>query len=151
MRLLETTLRQEYPAATITPDGETLGPWVAAILRHLEGQPLPPDLPLDVQATAFQGRVWAALRAIPYGATRSYSEWPPRWANRKRPAPWPGPAPTTRWRWSSPAIAWYRKTAASAATAGGSNANDAYSSKNKITTENTESTEISVPSVSSVV
>ena len=70
---LETILRQEYPAATITPDGGTLGPWVAAILRHLEGQPLPPDLPLDVQATAFQGRVWAALRAIPYGATRSYS------------------------------------------------------------------------------
>ena len=35
---------------------------------------MPPDLPLDVQATAFQRRVWEALRAIPYGSTRSYSE-----------------------------------------------------------------------------
>jgi AraC family transcriptional regulator of adaptative response/methylated-DNA-[protein]-cysteine methyltransferase len=69
---LEAALRREYPAAGITAADGRLGPWVAAILRHLEGQPLPPDLPLDVQATAFQGRVWAALRAIPYGDTRSY-------------------------------------------------------------------------------
>jgi AraC family transcriptional regulator of adaptative response/methylated-DNA-[protein]-cysteine methyltransferase len=31
-------------------------------------------LPLDVQATAFQQRVWEALRLIPYGQTRSYGE-----------------------------------------------------------------------------
>src|SRR6266704_861035 len=31
------------------------------------------DLPVDVQATAFQWRVWEMLRAIPYGSTRSYS------------------------------------------------------------------------------
>jgi AraC family transcriptional regulator of adaptative response/methylated-DNA-[protein]-cysteine methyltransferase len=31
-------------------------------------------LPLDVQATAFQKRVWDALRAIPYGSTKTYSQ-----------------------------------------------------------------------------
>jgi AraC family transcriptional regulator of adaptative response/methylated-DNA-[protein]-cysteine methyltransferase len=32
------------------------------------------ELPLDVRASAFQARVWEALRAIPPGATRSYGE-----------------------------------------------------------------------------
>jgi AraC family transcriptional regulator of adaptative response/methylated-DNA-[protein]-cysteine methyltransferase len=32
------------------------------------------DLPLDVRATAFQSRVWTALRSIPYGETRSYKQ-----------------------------------------------------------------------------
>src|SRR5206468_7076539 len=31
-------------------------------------------LPLDIQATAFQRRVWEYLKAIPYGSTRSYSQ-----------------------------------------------------------------------------
>jgi AraC family transcriptional regulator of adaptative response/methylated-DNA-[protein]-cysteine methyltransferase len=32
------------------------------------------DLPLDVRGTAFQQRVWQALKDIPAGATASYSE-----------------------------------------------------------------------------
>ena len=32
------------------------------------------DLPLDVQATAFEWRVWQELRKIPYGSTRTYAE-----------------------------------------------------------------------------
>ena len=32
------------------------------------------DLPLDVQATAFQWQVWQALASIPYGETRTYSD-----------------------------------------------------------------------------
>ena len=32
------------------------------------------DLPLDIQATAFQWQVWEALAAIPYGSTRTYAE-----------------------------------------------------------------------------
>lgn len=35
---------------------------------------VPLDLPLDVQATAFQKRVWDALRTIPYGSTKTYSQ-----------------------------------------------------------------------------
>jgi AraC family transcriptional regulator of adaptative response/methylated-DNA-[protein]-cysteine methyltransferase len=43
-------------------------------LRYLDGRAEPLDLPLDVRATAFQRRVWEALRRIPYGTTRSYAE-----------------------------------------------------------------------------
>lgn len=67
-------LRQEFPRASIERDDALLAPEANAILAHLAGQPLDVDLPLDVQATAFQARVWAALRAIPYGQTRSYAE-----------------------------------------------------------------------------
>ena len=45
-----------------------------ALLRHLRGQEPHLQLPLDVQATAFQRRVWEELKRIPYGSTRSYSE-----------------------------------------------------------------------------
>jgi AraC family transcriptional regulator of adaptative response/methylated-DNA-[protein]-cysteine methyltransferase len=69
---LERDLRSEFPAATITPDRSGLTAWVQAIVRHLEGRASHLDLPLDIRATAFQHRVWAALKQIPYGATRSY-------------------------------------------------------------------------------
>jgi len=67
-------LKKEYPAADITRDASGLDTAVEAIIRHLHGQEPHLDLPLDVQATAFQWRVWEALQAIPYGSTRSYSE-----------------------------------------------------------------------------
>jgi AraC family transcriptional regulator of adaptative response/methylated-DNA-[protein]-cysteine methyltransferase len=67
-------LRSEYGAATIHEDATHLSEAVTAILRHLAGEQPHLDLPLDVQATAFQWRVWEALREIPYGSTRSYGE-----------------------------------------------------------------------------
>jgi len=67
-------LKKEYPAANITRDASGLDTAVETIIRHLHGQEPHLDLPLDVQATAFQWRVWEALQAIPYGSTRSYSE-----------------------------------------------------------------------------
>jgi AraC family transcriptional regulator of adaptative response/methylated-DNA-[protein]-cysteine methyltransferase len=73
-RALEAALSKEYPAAEISRGGGTIDRWVGALLRHLEGQQPHLDLPLDVQATAFQRRVWEELRAIPYGSTRSYGE-----------------------------------------------------------------------------
>jgi AraC family transcriptional regulator of adaptative response/methylated-DNA-[protein]-cysteine methyltransferase len=69
---LERDLRAEFPAATITADSSGLMRWVQSIVRHLEGREPHLDLPLDIRATAFQTRVWAALKKIPYGATRSY-------------------------------------------------------------------------------
>ena len=71
---LESALLAEYPAAEIHRDGTHLSQWVDALLSHLNGQQPHLDLPLDVQATAFQWRVWEELRNIPYGSTRSYSE-----------------------------------------------------------------------------
>lgn len=67
-------LRAEFPRAVIAEDRQALEPYVQAVIAHLAGERTRLDLPLDVRATAFQQRVWAALREIPYGQTRSYSE-----------------------------------------------------------------------------
>ena len=73
-RAMEKALREEYPAAEIQRDEAQRGPWVEAILAHLGGRRPHLDLPIDVQATAFQWQVWEALRQIPFGETRSYAE-----------------------------------------------------------------------------
>jgi AraC family transcriptional regulator of adaptative response/methylated-DNA-[protein]-cysteine methyltransferase len=69
-------IAREYPAATTTPAKDTgaLSRWTSAIVKHLAGREPRLDLPLDVQATAFQWQVWQALAAIPYGETRTYAE-----------------------------------------------------------------------------
>jgi AraC family transcriptional regulator of adaptative response/methylated-DNA-[protein]-cysteine methyltransferase len=71
---LETALREEFPQAALHRDDERLGKWAAALREHLNGDRPHLDLPLDVQATAFQRRVWQELCAIPYGQTRSYAD-----------------------------------------------------------------------------
>jgi AraC family transcriptional regulator of adaptative response/methylated-DNA-[protein]-cysteine methyltransferase len=71
---LTASLAREYPAATIDRDVGALGTWTTRILAHVEGRQPRLDLPLDVQATAFQWQVWQALAAIPYGETRTYGE-----------------------------------------------------------------------------
>ncbi|MFZ0521189.1 MAG: bifunctional DNA-binding transcriptional regulator/O6-methylguanine-DNA methyltransferase Ada [Candidatus Acidiferrales bacterium] len=71
---LEAALRKEYPRADISRDRNGLEGWVGKILEHLRGREPNLDLPTDVQATAFQRRVWEELRRIPYGATRTYSQ-----------------------------------------------------------------------------
>lgn len=72
--LLEAALKVDYPAATIERDEAELGEWVTALLQHLEGKQPHLELPLDIQATAFQWRVWQELRRIPLGETRTYSQ-----------------------------------------------------------------------------
>jgi AraC family transcriptional regulator, regulatory protein of adaptative response / methylated-DNA-[protein]-cysteine methyltransferase len=69
---LADALRREYPHAEIRPCGRDASKWVRAIVRYLDAGAPSLDLPLDVQATAFQRRVWEALRRIPRGTTRSY-------------------------------------------------------------------------------
>lgn len=71
---LENSLRKEYPRAEIERDRNGLEGWVGKILEHLRGREPNLDLPTDVQATAFQRRVWEELRKIPYGTTRTYSQ-----------------------------------------------------------------------------
>jgi AraC family transcriptional regulator of adaptative response/methylated-DNA-[protein]-cysteine methyltransferase len=66
-------LRREYPAAELERVGEP-GVETAAVLSYLSGQNPRLELPLDVQATAFQLRVWEELRRIPYGETRTYTQ-----------------------------------------------------------------------------
>src|SRR2546425_543041 len=71
---LEAGLAAEFPAAELRRDRGALAGAVAVLLRYLDGRAEPLDLPLDVRATAFQRRVWEALRRIPYGGTRTYAE-----------------------------------------------------------------------------
>jgi len=77
---LRAELRKEYPRAELTSEthggagDRSFKGWIEKILAHLRGQEPHLDLPTDVQATAFQRRVWEELRKIPYGATRTYSE-----------------------------------------------------------------------------
>jgi AraC family transcriptional regulator of adaptative response/methylated-DNA-[protein]-cysteine methyltransferase len=71
-------LRREYPAATLEALAEPPAPefrkWMDALAAHLAGARPALDLPLDIQATAFQMRVWDYLRSIPYGKVKSYGE-----------------------------------------------------------------------------
>jgi AraC family transcriptional regulator of adaptative response/methylated-DNA-[protein]-cysteine methyltransferase len=68
----------EYPNASVAPSPAASGPefaaWMTALNAQLKGKPLLAELPLDIQGTAFQKRVWEFLRTIPYGATTSYTE-----------------------------------------------------------------------------
>ena len=65
-------LQAEFPAADFQEGDEALRGWLGLVLEYLEGERLGLDLPLDIQATAFQRRVWRTLQSIPYGETRSY-------------------------------------------------------------------------------
>ena len=71
---LEAALQKEYPRAEIRRDRNGMESWIELILAHLRGRAPHLDLPTDVQATAFQRRVWEELRRIPYGKTKTYSE-----------------------------------------------------------------------------
>ncbi len=73
-QLLE-ALRREYPAASIEPVASPgFQQWVDALSDYLSaGRPLR-NLPLDIQATAFQMQVWDYLRSIPSGKVQSYGD-----------------------------------------------------------------------------
>ncbi len=64
----------DCPKAELTREDEQLHPWVTLLLHSMQGQPSAQQVPLDVQASTFQLKVWKALRAIPIGQTRSYQE-----------------------------------------------------------------------------
>ncbi|XWN32301.1 MAG: bifunctional DNA-binding transcriptional regulator/O6-methylguanine-DNA methyltransferase Ada [Devosia sp.] len=63
-----------FPHALVVPGGEDFDRLVKAVAATIEEPQLAEELPLDIRGTAFQERVWAALRAIPIGTTATYSE-----------------------------------------------------------------------------
>src|SRR5229473_921735 len=67
-------LREEYPRAEIAPAADSFQRWVREIVQRIEGKQPRLELPLDLQATAFQRRVWQELQRIPRGRTRTYSQ-----------------------------------------------------------------------------
>jgi AraC family transcriptional regulator of adaptative response/methylated-DNA-[protein]-cysteine methyltransferase len=68
-------LHREFPeAASIERDDSALGRYVSELIHRIEGAAPARDLPLDIQTTAFQRRVYEELLKIPAGETRSYKE-----------------------------------------------------------------------------
>lgn len=67
-------LQDQFPKAELIGDDDAFDALVAKVVGFVEAPALGLDLPLDVRGTAFQERVWQALRQIPPGSTASYAE-----------------------------------------------------------------------------
>jgi len=67
-------LQDQFPRANLIGGDRDFERLVARVVTCIESPALGFDLPLDVRGTAFQQRVWQALRKIPAGRTASYSE-----------------------------------------------------------------------------
>ena len=66
-------LRREYPQADVVRDRGARADWVQAVVARVKGGATA-EIPVDIKATAFQWRVFEALRDIPRGETRTYGE-----------------------------------------------------------------------------
>lgn len=64
----------KLPAEPVWADTPVLRQATQALKDYFAGQPVPEGLPLAPRGTDFQQAVWAALRAIPWGETRSYGQ-----------------------------------------------------------------------------
>lgn len=67
-------LQDRFPQARLIGGDAEFEQWVARVVGLIEAPALGADLPLDIRGTAFQQRVWQALRRIPPGHTVSYAE-----------------------------------------------------------------------------
>jgi len=67
-------LQDRFPKAELIGGDADFEAMVAHVVGAVEGAADAGDLPLDIQGTAFQERVWRALRDIPKGATASYAD-----------------------------------------------------------------------------
>jgi AraC family transcriptional regulator, regulatory protein of adaptative response / methylated-DNA-[protein]-cysteine methyltransferase len=67
-------LQDRFPKARLVGGDRDYESLVARVVGFVEAPGLGLDLPLDVRGTAFQQRVWHALREIPVGRTASYAE-----------------------------------------------------------------------------
>jgi AraC family transcriptional regulator of adaptative response/methylated-DNA-[protein]-cysteine methyltransferase len=62
-----------FPRASIEDAPEALADAVRQVVAYVAEPRAALELPLDLRGTAFQRRVWEALRGIPLGETRTYS------------------------------------------------------------------------------
>jgi AraC family transcriptional regulator of adaptative response/methylated-DNA-[protein]-cysteine methyltransferase len=71
---LEQSLHERFPRASLREQQASLGALVKEVVACIEMPARSFDLPLDIQGTAFQAQVWAALRQIPPGETATYAQ-----------------------------------------------------------------------------
>ena len=67
-------LKREFPFAVRRRDDESMRSLTSTVLNQIAGHKPNRSLPLDIQATAFQKRVWTHLQSLPFGTTQSYGE-----------------------------------------------------------------------------
>ena len=71
---LTRNLQDRFPQARLRGDDPLFAQTVALIVGFVEAPRIGLELPLDIRGTAFQQRVWQALREIPPGQTASYAD-----------------------------------------------------------------------------
>lgn len=71
---MRNVLQHRFPSATLTRNEEGLRPYMNELLEYFEGKRQRFTIPIDIQGTSFQEKVWEALKRIPYGHTCSYSD-----------------------------------------------------------------------------
>lgn len=71
---LSRDLQDRFPRADLIGGDAEFEGLVATVVGFVEAPAIGLDLPLDVRGTAFQQRVWQALREIPSGKTASYTD-----------------------------------------------------------------------------
>jgi len=67
-------LQDRFPHAELVGGDKAFEKWVALVVGFVEAPRKGLDLPLDVQGTSFQQRVWQALRDIPAGSKATYAD-----------------------------------------------------------------------------
>jgi AraC family transcriptional regulator of adaptative response/methylated-DNA-[protein]-cysteine methyltransferase len=67
-------LQDRFGEADLVGDDAQFSQWVAQVIGLIESPRTGADLPMDLRGTAFQQRVWRALRRIPPGTTVSYAD-----------------------------------------------------------------------------
>jgi len=67
-------LHKRFARATLIPGDLAFDRWVAEVVGFVDAPQKGLSLPLDIQGTLFQERVWRALTKIPLGTTKSYEE-----------------------------------------------------------------------------
>ena len=71
---LATALKKQFPHARLVGDDRAFQDLAEKVIAFVEDPRADLDLPLDIRGTAFQHRVWQALRRIPPGSTASYAD-----------------------------------------------------------------------------
>ncbi len=69
---VEAALAEDYPLAELHRDNVGMRKWVNQFVDYFAGRHADLNLPVDVQATAFQFRVWKEIQSVPYGDTTTY-------------------------------------------------------------------------------
>lgn len=73
-KTLKTDLASRFPLADLTKDTDALAALVLDVISCIEQPKTQSSLPIDIQGTVFQEKVWRALRTIKPGTTATYSD-----------------------------------------------------------------------------